>query len=199
MFTSFQPLNDDITAKTIYKINASKRPLLGYYKNNCIGFFISATYTSLAILKLNSFKFKHADLVTTYNDLKALFDKEFTYDRETPAEMMIRKDIKAFINDGILTPHPTVPDTYDITPEGYRKLNCFASFLKTYMESYLVDRNTDRRQGMDHGGKDSLQSATFRQEWIWCMGTSGSKICFPQFRKQFLSPFRLTERPRCLT
>lgn len=129
---------EDITSKTIYKINAGKRPILGYYKNNCIGFFVSASYTALSILKLNTFKFKHADLVETYNYLKVMFDKEFTYDRETKAETLIRKDIKAFINDKILTPHPTVPDTYDITAEGYRKLNCFASFLKTYMESYMV-------------------------------------------------------------
>lgn len=126
------------TDKTIYKVNTAKRPLLGYYKNNCIGFFISAAYTSLAILGRRSFQFKHGDLVEAYNRLKQMFDQEFTYDRETPAEFLIRKDIKAFINDGILTPHATLPDTYDITTEGYRKLNCYASFLKTYMESYLV-------------------------------------------------------------
>lgn len=129
---------EEISAKTIYKVNTAKRPLLGYYKNNSIGFFISASYTALAILKLNSFKFRHADLLETYNQLKIMFDNEFTYDREARAESLVRKDIKAFINDKILTPHPTVPDSYDITADGYRKLNCFASFLKTYMESYMV-------------------------------------------------------------
>lgn len=126
------------TDKTIYKINTAKRPLLGYYKNNCIGFFISATYSALAILKLNTFQFKHGDLIDTYNSLKKMFDSEFSYDREAAAEFLIRKDIKAFINDGIITSHSTLPDTYNITSEGYRKLNCFASFLKTYMESYMV-------------------------------------------------------------
>jgi len=126
------------TAKTIYKINFSKRPLLGYYKNTCINFFISGTYSAIAILKLKTFQFKHSDLIDTYTTLMNMFDNEFTYDRETPPEFYIRKDIKAFINDGILTPHVTLPETYDITSEGYRRLNCFASFLKTYLESYLV-------------------------------------------------------------
>ena len=126
------------TAKTIYKINFNKRPLLGYYKNTCIAFFISASYTSIAILMRRSFQFKSPEISGTYTVLMQLFDNEFTYDRETAPEYLIRKDIKAFINDGMLIPHATLPETYDITTEGYRKLNCFASFLKTYLESYLV-------------------------------------------------------------
>ncbi len=51
---------------------------------------------------------------------------------------MFRKTIKAFIDDAILMPHPTLPDTYNITAAGFRKLLCFASFLKTYFESYWV-------------------------------------------------------------
>ncbi len=130
--------DEEPTAKTIYKINFSKRPLLGYYKNTCINFFISATYTSLSILKRKSFQFKSSDLIDTYTTLMHLFDNDFTYDRDTQPEYYIRKDIKAFINDGILTPHTTLPETYDITTEGYRRLNCFACFLNTYLESYLV-------------------------------------------------------------
>jgi glycerol-3-phosphate O-acyltransferase len=126
------------TEKSIYKINPNKRPLLGYYKNNCAGFFISATYSAISILKLNTFQFKRHDLVDTYTTLMKMFDNEFTYDRETPVDYFIRKDIKAFINDGILIPHPTLPETYDITSDGYRKMNCFACFLKPYLESYLV-------------------------------------------------------------
>jgi glycerol-3-phosphate O-acyltransferase len=139
------------SAKTIYKVNFSKRPLLGYYKNTCIGFFISAAYTSAAILKQKEFQFKHSDLVDTYTTLMYMFDNEFTYDRETPPEFFIRKDIKAFLNDGIITSHDTLPETYNITSEGYRRLNCFASFLRTYLESYLVvlhffKRNPERER-----------------------------------------------------
>jgi len=34
----------------IFKVNESKRPVLEYYKNNCISFFIPAAFTALAIL-----------------------------------------------------------------------------------------------------------------------------------------------------
>jgi glycerol-3-phosphate O-acyltransferase len=35
-------------------------------------------------------------------------------------------------------PHQILPDTYNITSAGYRKLNLYARFLKTYFESYWV-------------------------------------------------------------
>jgi glycerol-3-phosphate O-acyltransferase len=50
----------------------------------------------------------------------------------------VRKTIKAFIDDAILMPHPTIPDSYQITSSGYRKLKLFAAFLKPYFQSYLV-------------------------------------------------------------
>ncbi len=130
-----------ITPKTIYKVNKSKRPILGYYKNNSIRFFISAAYTAIAILKLDTFQFESTELSKSYNLLKEIFDTEFAYDRESTAEQFIRKDIKAFINVGIITPHSKLPDTYDITSNGYRKLKSYAGFLSTFLESYLVALN----------------------------------------------------------
>jgi len=35
-------------------------------------------------------------------------------------------------------PHPSLPDTYNLTSAGFRKLKLFSSFLKTYFESYLI-------------------------------------------------------------
>ena len=35
-------------------------------------------------------------------------------------------------------PHPVLPDTYNLTSSGFRKLKFFASFLKTYFESYWI-------------------------------------------------------------
>lgn len=138
----FISLNTDaemgITPKSIYRVTRQKRPLLGYYKNNSINFFISAAYTALAILKLDNFQFNSDDLSKSYNLLKEIFDTEFAYDRESTADQHIRKDIKAFINVGIITPHAALPDTYDITSNGYRKLKSYASFLTTFLESYLV-------------------------------------------------------------
>ena len=54
------------------------------------------------------------------------------------SEYFIRNNIKAFIDDAILVPHPTLPDTYNLTSSGYRKLKFFSKFLKPYLESYLI-------------------------------------------------------------
>ena len=38
----------------------------------------------------------------------------------------------------ILMPHQTIPDTYNVTSSGFRKLRLFSIFLKTYFESYWI-------------------------------------------------------------
>jgi glycerol-3-phosphate O-acyltransferase len=57
--------------------------------------------------------------------------------------------LKSFIDDAILMPHQTLPDTYNITSAGYRKLNLYARFLKTYFESYWVVLTFFKRHSKD--------------------------------------------------
>lgn len=121
-----------------YLVWKNKRLNLEYYKNNCIHFFIPATYTALAILSYDAFQFSASALQSDYNFLQDFFKYEFAYDVDKTSEYMVRKTLKAFIDDAILMPHRTLPDTYNITAAGFRKLLCFASFLKTYFESYWV-------------------------------------------------------------
>ncbi|NVL90990.1 MAG: 1-acyl-sn-glycerol-3-phosphate acyltransferase [Desulfobacterales bacterium] len=121
-----------------YLIWENKRLNLEYYKNNCIHFFIPAAYTALAILSYDAFQFSASALQSDYNFLQDFFKYEFAYDVDKSSEYMVRKTLKAFIDDAILMPHRTLPDTYNITAAGFRKLLCFASFLKTYFESYWV-------------------------------------------------------------
>jgi glycerol-3-phosphate O-acyltransferase len=121
-----------------YLVWENKRLNLEYYKNNCIHFFIPAAYTALAILSYDVFQFSASALQSDYNFLQDFFKYEFAYDVDKSPEYMVRKTLKAFIDDAILMPHPTLPDTYNITATGFRKLLCFASFLKTYFESYWV-------------------------------------------------------------
>jgi glycerol-3-phosphate O-acyltransferase len=40
--------------------------------------------------------------------------------------------------DAIVVPHPSLPEAYNLTSEGYRKLKCFAGFLSPLFESYQV-------------------------------------------------------------
>ncbi len=125
----------------MFWVNESKRPNLEYYKNNCIIFFVPAAYTALAILKRDSFNFSATDLHQGYTFLSELFQNEFTYDSDKATEYFVRKNIKAFIDNAIITPHPKIPDTYNITSSGLRKLKLFSCFLKTYFESYWVVLN----------------------------------------------------------
>ena len=121
-----------------YIIKAARRPSLEYYKNNCISFFIPAAFTGLAILEKDAFQFSAADLHSDYKFLQNFFKFEFAYDVDQTPEYYVRKAIKAFIDDAILMPHQTIPDTYNVTSAGLRKLKLYSIFLKTYFESYWI-------------------------------------------------------------
>ncbi|MBL0713699.1 MAG: 1-acyl-sn-glycerol-3-phosphate acyltransferase [Desulfosarcina sp.] len=124
-----------------FRINSEKRPSLEYYKNNCVACFVPATFTALAIIAGDAFQFSTTDLHRCYRFLQDLLKYEFSYDLENPPEWHVRKNIKAFINDAILIPHPNLPDTYNITSAGFRRLKLFSSFLRSYFESYWITLN----------------------------------------------------------
>ena len=120
------------------KLNKNKRLIIDYYKNNCIIHFIPAAYTAISILKRDTFQFQTADIVATFEFLSDLFQFEFTHDPEKTVDQYIRRSIKAFIEDAILIPHATLPDTYAITSPGFRKLKDFAAFLIPFIEAYWI-------------------------------------------------------------
>lgn len=131
----------DAATETEYTVNESQRTSLEYYKNNCVAFFIPAAFTALEILHLDAFQFAAADIHNGYRFLQHLFKNEFAYDVDLNPEYLVRKTLKVFIDDAILIPHQTLPDTYNITSAGFRKLKLFATFLTTYFESYLIVLN----------------------------------------------------------
>ena len=132
---------NNLSANTQFKVNPNKRPVMEYYKNNSIAVFIPAALTALTILEQDSFQFSAPSLQPGYLFLQDLFEKEFFNYVDSSPEYHVRKSIKAFIDDAILMPHPTLPDTYNVTSSGFRKLKLFAMFLTTYFESYLVVLN----------------------------------------------------------
>jgi glycerol-3-phosphate O-acyltransferase len=123
---------------TSYRINPKKRTELDYYKNTVINLFIPAAFTALLIRAKDAFQFSAANLHENYAFLQDLFINEFTPDPDRPPAFLVRKTVKAFIDDAIIIPHPTLPDTYNITSSGYKKLVFFAGLLKPFFESYLV-------------------------------------------------------------
>jgi len=132
---------ESLHLETEYVINESKRPGLEYYKNNCIAFFIPAAFTAIEILKMDAFQFSASDLHSGYAFIQEFFKNEFAYDINLTPEYFVRKSIKTFIDDAMLVPHQTLPDTYNLTSTGFRKLKLYSNFLKTYFESYLIVLN----------------------------------------------------------
>jgi glycerol-3-phosphate O-acyltransferase len=150
-----------------YKVNISKRPVLEYYKNNCISFFVPAAFTALAILEKDAFQFSASDLQEVYMFLQDFFKYEFAFDVDKANDYYLRKTIKSFIDDAIIIPHPTLPDTYNITSAGFRKLKHYSRFLKTYFESYwIVLRYFQKNPQNAHSAKERLKQ----------IHTHGSKI-----------------------
>jgi glycerol-3-phosphate O-acyltransferase len=131
----------DLARETEYTVNEGQRTSLEYYKNNCVSFFVPAAFTALEILHLDAFQFAAVDIHRGYRFLQHLFKNEFAYDVDLSAEYLVRKTVKFLIDDAILIPHQTLPDTYNITSAGFRKLKLFAAFLTTYFESYLIVLN----------------------------------------------------------
>ncbi len=145
-------------SKRNYIINASRRPFLEYYKNNSIAFFIPAAFTALAILEKDAFQFSASDLHASYKFLQNFFKYEFAYDIDISPEFYVRKSLKAFIDDAILMPHQTIPDTYNVTSAGLRKLRLYSIFLKTYFESYWIVLNFFQNNSQDSmKAKDRLK------------------------------------------
>ena len=124
--------------ETQFHLVTGKRPSLDYYKNSGIGPFVPAAMTALAILSRDAFQFGSNDLYPNYDFLQKLFQNEFASGNGEAMDTRIRKTIKAFMTEAILVPHPKLPDTYNLTSEGFRKLKCFAGFLAPFLESYLV-------------------------------------------------------------
>jgi len=124
-----------------YIVNESKRPALDYYKNNSVSAFIPGAFTALAILERDAFQFSTHQIHDSYAFLLRIMKNEFAYDVEKTPEHFIQKNIKSFIDEAVLIPHPTLPDTYNLTSAGYRKLKIFSAFLKTYFESYWIALN----------------------------------------------------------
>lgn len=146
---------EEISDNTYFIVKDNKRPILDYYKNNSISYFIPAAYTATAILAKDILMFYAQDLEETYRFLQDLFMDEFSFNEEISCSQYIDSCLKAFMDDGIVVPSNEVPEAYHITSEGLRKLRYFAQFLHPFFESYktvftFFEKNpTDKLESKD--------------------------------------------------
>jgi glycerol-3-phosphate O-acyltransferase len=132
---------DKQASEITYVVRVNKRPNLEYYKNNCVGFFIPAAFTALAIFEADTFRFSSADLHARYAALQDFFKYEFSYDSDQTVSSYVDQSLGSLVDEGILAPHHKTADTYHLTPSGLRKLKLFSIFLKSYFESYWIVLN----------------------------------------------------------
>jgi glycerol-3-phosphate O-acyltransferase len=130
--------SDGESRATEFLVRESRRPVLDYYKNTCVVHFMPAAFAALAILERDAFQFSAADLQTDFEFLQELMRLEFVQDSDTEPPEQLRRALRIFYENATLVPHPSLPETYNLTSAGFRTLKLFAMFLKTFLESYWV-------------------------------------------------------------
>ncbi|MGD8251602.1 MAG: 1-acyl-sn-glycerol-3-phosphate acyltransferase [Desulfobacterales bacterium] len=156
-----------------YRIVQGKRTALEYYKNNFVAAVIPAAITALLIFEKEAFQFSAADMGNGYLSLQELLSNEFPFPSRTerPPAYLLRKTIKSFIDDAILIPHPTLPDTYNITATGYRKLKVLSNFLQPFLEVYWAALSYFRTYAADtHDEKERLKKMLSLGHRMWKKG-----------------------------
>ncbi|MBI9084282.1 MAG: 1-acyl-sn-glycerol-3-phosphate acyltransferase [Desulfobacterales bacterium] len=144
-----------------FRVKPARRLDLEYYKNNCIAFFAHAAFTAAAILRTDAFQFTASALRSDYVFLAELMSNEFPRLDDEDDGRRIRKTLKTFIDDAIVVPHPTLPETYLLTAGGRRKALGFSAFLSPLLESYTVVlrylEQTQKNNGPRIGGTERLK------------------------------------------
>ncbi len=121
-----------------FLLRPARRGRLEYYKNTCLHAFLPAAYTALAVLQQDAFQLTTPALPAETAFLRDLFQLEFVGDPGLPDEELVGRNLAFFVRQAALVPHPSLPDTYNLTAAGYRTLRRFALFLKTFLETYFV-------------------------------------------------------------
>jgi len=119
-----------------YSIDETKRPLLEYYKNNILHFFLSASMASLAILARQGFEFHRSQVVEDFGFLADFFKNEFIFNEIDP-ETQVDQSLSYFASRGVVV-RLEQEDTFTLSASGLKELSYFANLLYNYLESYWI-------------------------------------------------------------
>ncbi len=120
-----------------YSIDETKRPLLEYYKNNIIHFFIPASLTSLAILAGQGFEFERDQVLADVRLLIEFFKNEFIFNGLDPEDQM-NDTLAYFASRGVVVGLDREEGAYALSASGLKELAYFANLLYNYLESYWI-------------------------------------------------------------
>ncbi|MCX5889872.1 MAG: 1-acyl-sn-glycerol-3-phosphate acyltransferase [Deltaproteobacteria bacterium] len=120
-----------------YSIDEAKRPLLEYYKNNIIHFFLPASLVSLAILARQGFEFDREQILADFDFLKDFFKNEFIFDTTDP-QAQVDEILEYFGSRGVVVKLDSQTASYTLSASGLKELAYFANLLYNYFESYWI-------------------------------------------------------------
>ncbi len=120
-----------------YSIDETKRPLLEYYKNNILHFFLPAAMVSLAILARQGFEFNRAQILEDYYFLQDFFRNEFIFSDVDP-EAQVKQTLDYFDSRGVVINLDPQEASYTLSASGLKDLAYFANLLFNYLESYWI-------------------------------------------------------------
>ncbi len=120
-----------------YSIDETKRPLLEYYKNNIIHFFLPASLVSMAILAGQGFEFGREEILADFNFLTDFFKNEFTFSNIS-AESQVEQTLDYFSSRGVAVSLDREKARYTLSASGLKELSYFANLLYNYLESYWI-------------------------------------------------------------
>jgi glycerol-3-phosphate O-acyltransferase len=120
-----------------YSIDETKRPLLEYYKNNILHFFLPAAMVSLAILARQGFEFNRAKILEDYGFLQDFFRNEFIFS-DINSESQVTQTLDYFESRGVVINLDRHEASYTLSASGLKELAYFANLLFNYLESYWI-------------------------------------------------------------
>jgi glycerol-3-phosphate O-acyltransferase len=120
-----------------YSIDETKRPLLEYYKNNIIHFFLPASLVSMAILAGHGFDFGREEILTDFVFLSDFFKYEFIFSDLSP-EDQVEQTLDYFNYRGVVVSLDREKARYTLSASGLKELAYLANLLSNYLESYWI-------------------------------------------------------------
>ncbi len=120
-----------------YSIDETKRPLLEYYKNNIIHFFLPAAMVSLATLSGPGFDFDRRQVMDDVRFLEDFFKYEFFFNG-VPPETMVDETLAYFSAREVAVSLDGGDNHYTLSAYGLKEVAYFANLLYNYLESYYI-------------------------------------------------------------
>ncbi|MDQ1336964.1 MAG: glycerol-3-phosphate O-acyltransferase [Thermodesulfobacteriota bacterium] len=130
-------LEDTGGSEVFYYVDDEKKRELEYYKNNIVHSFMSHAFVALSLLTGKDEIKSAGSLLSDYEFFKKLFRYEFIYDGGITVKDKIDEATGYFMEASYIAAS-AFPDGFRVTRSGFDQLPIWASFTKTFIESYWI-------------------------------------------------------------